>query len=87
MKEFDFDWQALAYAPASAARLAKNEYRISGLIKQDRGELDQVESGLDQFGMTEDRLYSCAELALVPCLPGLGWDFRGEYCNPHSFVG
>src|SRR5882762_1128090 len=86
MKEFDFDWQTLAYAPASPARLTKNEYRISSLIKQDRGELDQIKPGLDQFGMTDDRLYSCAELALVPRLPGLGRHFRGKYYNPDSLV-
>src|SRR5260370_10468786 len=61
--------QTLGDTPGSPRGLSQGMERIAGLVELDRRDPQQVESCLDQLGMTDDNLDSIRDLLLVPLLP------------------
>src|SRR5277367_1130368 len=81
-QELHADIESLADTPGPARSLSQGMQRITGLVKVDRREPQQIESRLDQLGMAEDNLHTIPDLLLVPLLPLERWN-RGAQ-NGHT---
>ena len=62
----------LTNAPGATACLPQREQRVPRLVEVNGGEFQQIESCLDQLGVTDDYLYTFFESSLVPRLTYIG---------------
>ena len=78
-KKLHANWAPLSDSPGSSAGLPQRVQRIPGLIKNDGGEIQQVQTGLYELGMGDDNLHAILDL---PCIPG--FPFRGVHAGAQN---
>ena len=71
MEKLHLHGEPLPNSPASPAGLAKHIDRVSSLVEQDCGKVDEVQPGLHQFRMADHGLHAGAELPIVPSPPAI----------------
>src|SRR5271157_4864028 len=71
----------LPYAPRAPAGLPQSVQRIPGFVEEDGRKLQQVESGFDQLGMTDDDVDSALQLVAIPGLAFMSGDARPKHAG------
>src|SRR5260370_41007904 len=68
-QELHADVEPLADTPGSPRRLSQGMERVAGLVEVDRREPQQIESYLDQLGVTDENIDSIRDPLPAPMLP------------------